>query len=112
MTDNKQEDRRSSPRTLESSERELGLVRHALDKSAIVAITDRAGKIIHVNDKFCEISKYSREDLIGQNHRIINSGYHSKEFFVEMWETIATGHHWVGEIRNRAKDGSIYWVHT
>lgn len=92
--------------------RELGLVRHALDKSAIVAITDRAGRIIHVNDKFCEISQYAREELIGQNHRIVNSGYHSRDFFVQMWKTISSGQPWEGEIRNRAKDGSYYWVNT
>jgi PAS domain S-box-containing protein len=98
--------------TLESTTRELHNIRHALDKSAIVAITDRAGKITHVNDKFCEISKYSREELLGQNHRIINSGYHSREFFVELWKTISSGKIWEGEIRNRAKDGSHYWVNT
>ncbi|MGE3262753.1 MAG: nitrogen regulation protein NR(II) [Bacteriovoracia bacterium] len=92
--------------------RELALVRHALDLSAIVAITDRTGKIIHVNDKFCEISKYGREELIGKNHRIINSGYHGRDFFEQMWKSIATGHVWEGEIRNRAKDGSFYWVNT
>jgi PAS domain S-box-containing protein len=92
--------------------RELNLVRHALDKSAIVAMTDRRGNIIHVNDKFCEISQYSREELIGKNHRVINSGYHGHEFFVQMWKTISSGKVWEGEIRNRAKDGSIYWVNT
>lgn len=96
----------------ESSARELNDIRRALDKSAIVAITDRAGNIIHVNDKFCEISKYSRHELLGQNHRVVNSGYHSGEFFVDMWKTISQGNIWEGEIRNRAKDGSFYWVNT
>jgi two-component system, LuxR family, sensor kinase FixL len=100
------------PRTLESTTRELNNVTHALDKAAIVAITDRTGNIIHVNEKFCQISKYSPEELLGQNHRIINSGYHSREFFVEMWKTISSGKVWEGEIRNRAKGGSIYWVNT
>lgn len=98
--------------TLESTTRELHSIRHALDKSAIVAITDPAGTIIHVNDKFCEISKYPRQELLGQNHRIINSGYHSREFFVDLWKTIASGKIWEGEVRNRAKDGTYYWVNT
>lgn len=84
----------------------------AIDQHAIVAITNKKGTIIYANSKFCAISKYSKKELIGKNHRIINSGHHSRYFFQNMYETISQGDTWHGEIKNRAKDGSYYWVAT
>jgi PAS domain S-box-containing protein len=80
--------------------------------SSIVSVTDQSGTIIVANDNFCKISGYSEKELIGQNHRIVNSGYHPKTFFEEMWNTLTSGKKWQGEICNRNKDGQIYWVDT
>jgi PAS domain S-box-containing protein len=92
--------------------KELTDMTNALDATAIVAVTDRDGTITKVNSRFAEISKYSEQELIGQNHRLLKSGYHPSAFFDDMWKTITSGQIWQGEIKNKAKDGSFYWVKT
>lgn len=91
---------------------EVEELRRALDEHAIVAVTDSEGIITSVNEKFCQISHYTRDELIGQSHRVVNSGVHTPEFFKEMWKTIRRGNIWHGDVCNQAKDGHLYWVNT
>lgn len=94
------------------AQKEISDYRYALDQSAIVAITNQKGIILYANENFCKISKYTAAEIIGKDHRIINSGYHASEYIKTLWTTIAKGKIWRGEFCNRAKDGAIYWVDT
>ena len=105
-------ERETSQRELHAAVTDLAHQKFALDQHAIVSITDLAGKITYANDKFCDISGYTREELLGQTHKLINSGVHHPAFFADMWSTIQAGKVWHGEICNRNKAGTLYWVNA
>jgi len=96
--------------TKEDLRRLLKAYKEIIDINAICSVTDPEGKIIYVNDKFCEISKYSREELLGQDHRIVNSNYHPSSMFKELWETIKSGKVWRSDVKSKAKDGTFFWL--
>ncbi len=97
---------------LKTALHELEFQKFALDQHAIVSIADVYGNITYINDKFCTVSGYSREELIGQNHRLLKSGKHPEAFYTDMWVTISSGRVWRGEVCNRNKNGEIYWVES
>lgn len=108
----KDELRKEAEKNLRKSLKDISDYKYTLDESSILTITDQKGMIQQVNDNFCIISKYKREELIGQDHNLVNSGYHTKEFMRDLWATIGKGKIWKGEIKNKAKDGTYYWVDT
>ncbi|MGL5033004.1 MAG: PAS domain S-box protein, partial [Microcystaceae cyanobacterium] len=103
-------ERLRTEQTLNQTLQELAVQKAALDEAAIVAITDTKGVMTYVNDRFCQISQYSREELLGQTHRLVKSEHHTPEFFRDLWQTIGKGKVWHGEIKNRKKYGGVYWV--
>lgn len=105
-------EQKKNEHNLANTYKELKDVQNAIDVFATISITDQDGKILYVNDLFCEISKFTRDELLGQTHSLVNSGYHSQEYFTTMWETITKGKVWSGEVRNRAKDGEIWWSNS
>lgn len=116
MKKNKQMNAAAGPRQIVEvpykALKELMDIRYALDVSSDVVITDKDGRIIYANDQFCKIFQYSREELVGKTHRIVNSGYHPRKFFKNLWDTIMSGRVWKGEVKNKAKDGNLYWMDT
>lgn len=105
-------DIRSTEKSLQATLQQLGMLNEALDLSFLVTITDPDGRIIHANERFCEISGYTEDQLIGRDHRILNSGHHSAAFFEDLWRTIEEGRIWRNEVLNRSRDGSFHWLDT
>jgi two-component system sensor histidine kinase/response regulator len=102
--------REASQKELQGALVDLANQKFALDQHCIVSIANVSGQIVYANDKFCEISGYSREELLGQNHRIINSGVHAKEFFADLWQVVSAGNVWHGEVCSRSRNGRLFWV--
>jgi PAS domain S-box-containing protein len=103
-------ERLQTEQILRQTLQELAVQKAALDEAAVVVITDAKGVINYVNDRFCQLSQYSRAELLGQTHRLVKSDYHSPKFFKDLWKTISSGRVWHGEIKNRSKEGNYYWV--
>ena len=103
---------RQTPKSWQETVSELSSLRHALEVSSIFAITRHTGEIIYVNDKYCEVTRYPRREIIGRDHKMFNSAHHPPEFFKNLWETVLRGQVWHGVVRDRAKDGTIFWLDT
>jgi PAS domain S-box-containing protein len=103
---------KNEPETLRKRIKRLLAVERAIDLNMLMSVTNKQGIILSANERFCEISQYDESELVGKSHNIINSGHHPKSFFTDMWKSIAAGKAWRGEIKNKAKDGSYYWVDT